>query len=84
MTIQKEEGRAVIYREDGFMLAECDYTEDKDTLTITHTFVDDSLRGQGLAAKLVETVLGVAKEKNKAVKATCSYARSYLAKHPQA
>ncbi len=39
---------------------------------IDHTFVDDSLRGQGIAGKLVKTALEEIQSRNGKVTATCS------------
>lgn len=66
------------------VLAEIDFplTGEKE-VTITHTFVDNSLRGQGIAGKLMEQALAINKEKGYTIKATCSYAVHYLEKHPQ-
>lgn len=63
-------------------LAEIDFPYiENNIICITHTFVSDTLRGQGIASKLVEKVIEIAKEKNLKVKASCSYAISYFSKH---
>lgn len=54
---------------------------ENDTVVITHTFVDDSLRGQGIASYLVSKVISFAKEKNLSIKAECSYAIHYFEKY---
>ena len=48
---------------------------------INHTFVDDSLRGQGVAAKLVEMAIEQIHEKGGKVTASCSYAAHYMEKN---
>ena len=48
-------------------------------ISINHTFVDDSLRGQGIAQKLVDAVADYARSENKKLSATCSYAVKRLA-----
>lgn len=45
-----------------------------DELSIDHTFVDNSLRGQGLAQKLVDAVADFARSEGKKLSATCPYA----------
>lgn len=50
---------------------------------IDHTFVDASLRGQGMADKLVRAALEQIRENGGTPAATCSYAAAWLAKHPQ-
>ena len=49
-----------------------------DRIEVDHTFVDESLRGQGIAGKLVEAVAAYAREKALKVSATCSYAHKVL------
>ena len=45
---------------------------------IDHTFVDDSLRGQGIGSKLVEEAVSTIKEKGAKVQATCPFASKWL------
>ena len=45
-----------------------------DELSINHTFVDESLRGQGMAQKLLDAVADLARSEGKKLSATCSYA----------
>ena len=47
----------------------------EDTLSVSHTFVDESLRGQGIAEKLLDAVADHARSGHKKLSATCSYAR---------
>ena len=54
---------------------------ENDNIVITHTFVDDSLRGQGIASYLVGKVISFVKEKNYSIKAECSYAVHYFEKN---
>ena len=48
---------------------------------IYHTYVDDDLRGQGIASKLVEMAFDYFDKNNYEVKCSCSYARSWAIKH---
>ena len=50
-------------------------------MRIDHTFVDDSLRGQGVAGELVRRTVALLTEQGKQVTATCSYAAHWLEKH---
>ena len=43
--------------------------------SVSHTFVDGSLRGQGMAEKLLDAVADLARKEGKKLSATCSYAR---------
>lgn len=64
------------------VLAEVDFPFiDEKTICITKTFVDEKLRGQSFAKKLLEEVISFAKENNLTIKATCSYAKHYFEKN---
>lgn len=70
---------SIVYKENNKVVAEIDFpSTNENEITITHTFVDESLRGQGMAKKLVLEVIAIAKEKNLTLKATCSYAKKIL------
>ena len=56
---------------------------DERTLEYLRTFVPTELRGGGLAGKLVAHALGWARERGFGVIPTCSYVRSYVARHPE-
>ena len=78
----KEEGRIYSINEQGKIVAEITFQElGQGIFNINHTFVDDSLRGQGIAQKLVEMAIEEIKKKNGKVEATCSYAKHYLEKN---
>lgn len=68
--------------ENGNILAEIDFPfVSENVIEITHTIVSQALQGQGIARKLVEKVLDIAKEKGYKVTASCSYAKHYLEKN---
>lgn len=68
--------------ENGNILAEIDFPfVSENVIEITHTIVSQALQGQGIARKLVEKVLDMAKEKGYKVTASCSYAKHYLEKN---
>ena len=70
---------AIYYEVEGEVYAEITYTkEGKDTYVIDHTFVDDKLRGKGVASKLVNEAVKDITRKGGNVKATCSYAKTWL------
>ena len=54
------------------------YTLDNGVLDITHTFVDPSLRGQGVAKELVDRCDAFCKKEGLIVVASCSYAAKAL------
>lgn len=84
MEFTQEKGRIVCYGEDGRILAEIDFPAvNGETVNINHTYVDESLRGQGVAGKLMKAVIKYLEENQKKALPTCSYAVGWFAKHPE-
>lgn len=76
------EPNRILYQEKDKLLAEITFPEiQKGVFCINHTFVDTSLRGQGIASKLVEMAVQEIQKQNGMVTATCSYAQKWLDKH---
>ena len=68
--------------EAGQVTAEITFHETLPGLfVINHTFVDESLRGQGIASKLVQAAVDEIKKRGGHVQATCSYAAKWLSEH---
>jgi uncharacterized protein len=60
--------------ETGQRIAEISYVwSDEQKIIANHTWVDDSLRGQGVARQLLDALVLFAREKNLKIMATCSY-----------
>ena len=77
-----EEKNRIYVMENGKRVAEIIFEKkDENTYTITHTFVDEALRGQGVGAKLVSKAVNKIKKEGYNVEATCSYAKMWLEKH---
>lgn len=74
-----KEGKNIFYiGEDAYNnVAEITFIEE-DNIIIDHTYVDSSLRGQGIAFKLVNKVVEYAREKNKKIIPECTYAKKVL------
>lgn len=71
-----EENRIYLPDEKWNILAEIDFEKiDEKTYNISHTFVDDSLRGQGIGSELVEKAMTYLISKWYKVSATCPYAK---------
>ena len=80
----EEKNRIYMEDEKGRVIAEITYPDvDEDTVNINHTFVDDSLRGQGIAGQLVEAAAVKAEKENKKIIPTCSYAIHWFEKHQE-
>ena len=53
------------------------------TVNLNHTFVDKSLRGQGIAGKLMEALATRLRKENKKAILTCPYAIDWFEKHTE-
>ena len=54
----------------------------QDIYNISHVFVDEKLRGQNIASKLMEYTIKELKQRDaKKIEATCSYAARWLEKN---
>ena len=49
---------------------------------ISHTFVDDSLRGQGIAGQMMERCVAQLRAAGLKTRTSCTYAANWFAKHP--
>lgn len=63
--------------------AELDYERRANVLRITHTGVPPAIGGRGVAAELVRTALDYARAEGLKVMPACSYAATYMKRHPQ-
>ena len=82
MEFQREHGR--IYAMDGDkLLAEITFPDRDGAADIDHTFVDDSLRGQGVAGQLMRAAVDQIRAEDRQARATCTYAKSWFEKHPE-
>ena len=52
-----------------------------DVIDFTHTFVDEGLRGQGVADELAHAGLCFARESQLKVKTTCSFMAGFVRRH---
>ena len=79
---EESNGRGAFFIErDGKRIAEQAYRRlDEHHVVIVHTEVDASLRGQGVARRLLETAVAWARETKTRVKATCPYAKAQFEK----
>ncbi|MGI5896880.1 MAG: GNAT family N-acetyltransferase [Oscillospiraceae bacterium] len=70
--------------EQGKTIAEITFPEvEAGVVDINHTFVDDSLRGQGVAGKLMELAVQALRSSGKKAVCSCSYASKWFEKHPE-
>ena len=79
-----ETNRIYANDENGVLIAEVTFPKTGDnTVDIDHTFVDDSLQGQGIAGKLMEALAEHLRAQGKKAVLTCSYAVRWFEKHPE-
>lgn len=80
---ENEEGR--LYAKDpknNELLAEATWNINKDGVCVVdHTYVSNSLRGQGVASKLMTEVAEHCREKGMKTYGTCSYADAWYRKN---
>ena len=67
--------------EDGKEVGEVTFPERDGIYVINHTYVDNRLRGQGIASDLVRRAVEEIESRGGQVKATCSYAQLWLARN---
>jgi uncharacterized protein len=81
-TYQKHE--LFVLKEDGNYLVHATFPMfEEGVVNIDHTFVDPSLRGQGVASVMMHDVMKYLKENHMKVVATCPYAVVWLKKHQE-
>lgn len=77
--------KIILVDDENKALAEVDFPPINDyVVNITHTFVDDSMRGQGVAGKLMDKLVAHLRKKKLKAMPTCTYAVTWFEKHPEA
>ncbi len=72
------------YKENGKVLAEVDFPAvGLDVVCICHTYVDDALRGQGIADRLLDLAANELRKSNRKAVPKCSYAAKWFQLHPE-
>lgn len=60
-----------------------DYQLNAGVMHLTHTWVDPSLQGRGIAATLVSAAIQHARHHGLRIHPTCSYVHAYMQRHPE-
>lgn len=87
MEFRTYKNRIVLVDDEEQALAEIDFPameEEPGTVEITHTYVDESLRGRGLAGKLMARLIAYLERNQLKAWPSCSYAVDWFAKHSEA
>lgn len=84
MELITEKDHICFRNDEGDCIAEVRFPEEEPgVFSITYTFVDESLRGQGFAGKLMQAVLQEAQVQGKKIKPVCSYAVAWFERNTQ-
>lgn len=84
MDFKYESERIYLENEEGECIAEVTFPViGENKVNVNHTYVDRSLRGQGVADKLLTALAQDLKKNNKTAVASCSYAIDWFEKHPE-
>lgn len=67
----------------GKLIAEVTFPTVNGISVINHTFVDESLRGQGVAGKLIKLAAEKITSEGNKIGATCTYAVAWFKRHPE-
>lgn len=69
-----QQGEFFTLNDAGQRIAEISYVwRNENTIVADHTWVDDCLRGQGVARKLLDVLVEFARQKRLKIVPTCSY-----------
>lgn len=84
MDFTHNKNQIALFSETGDLLAEITFPNiDETTVDVNHTFVDSSLRGQGIAGKLMQELVSDLEANSLKAVPTCSYAQGWFEKHPE-
>ncbi len=79
-----ETNRVYLNDENGNLIAEIDFPMvDENTVNINHTYVSKTLRGQGVAGKLMKEAIKIIEENGWKAYTDCSYAETWAEKHEE-
>jgi predicted GNAT family acetyltransferase len=80
---QPENSRYILEK-DGEQVGVAEYRQDADTITFTHTAIDEDKRERGMASELVQTALDdVRSNSDRRVIAVCPYVKHWLTEHSE-
>ncbi|WP_445116965.1 GNAT family N-acetyltransferase [Acinetobacter sp. WZC-1] len=78
-----QNGEFFLDNEQGKRIAEISYRwRDQHQIIADHTWVDDALRGQGIARQLLDELVQFSRENNLKIVPACSYVASVFQQDP--
>jgi predicted GNAT family acetyltransferase len=83
MNFIHEQNKIYLNDENNHMIAVVTFPKaEENVVNIDHTYVDNSLRGQGIAGKLMEEAALQLRESHQKAHLSCSYAVKWFEEHP--
>ena len=80
----EEATKFVAEEDDGTYVGSIVYSrQGPELISATHTWVDPQFRGKGMAGKLVDALVGYARENATKITPVCPYVVEAFAKHPE-
>jgi len=83
MELVIEEERIAFLDDKKKRVGEVAFPKIDGVIQITHTFVDETYRGQGMAGKLLDALVAELRKRGEKALPVCSYSVGYFAKHPE-
>ena len=84
MNFEYETNKIFLKSHDGKIISEITFPkEDDNVVNINYVFVDESMRGKGIADKLMKEAVEQIKKSNKKVIASCPFAKSWFQKNQE-
>lgn len=85
MEFQREENRIWLADASGQKIAHVIFpARSEGVVTVSSTYVDPTLRGQGVASRLMEALTRELRESGRKAVPVCSYAVRWFDEHPEA
>ena len=72
----RESRSVALFNDD--IIGYCQYKEEKNIWSITHTVVKQEVGGRGIAKRLVLAIIEEARKNNKKINPVCSYAKKMM------
>ncbi len=84
MEYRHEKNLIALYDESGERLARVEFPAvGENIVEVTHTVVDESVRGRGIAGQLMKELVKELREDGRKAELSCSYAVRWFEKHPE-
>ena len=77
INFNQRESRSIALNE-GNIIGYCQYKEENNIWSITHTVVKQEFGGRGIAKRLVLAIIEEARKQNKKINPICSYAKKMM------